>query len=141
LLLFDLDRFKDINDRHGHAVGDSVLTAFCATALEQLRLADLFVRMGGEEFACLLPGVTAFDALGIAERIRLVFETTIHTVGEEHLSATVSVGLAVGAAERTDLPSLLVRADRALYRAKNAGENRVASEENPASGGRISKGA
>ena len=129
LLLFDLDGFKGINDAHGHAVGDRVLTTFCQTAIAQLRPNDLFARMGGEEFACLLPDVTAQDAMAIAERVRLAFEATVHTIGEQGFGATVSVGVAFAAAERSDLPSLLVSADRALYRAKREGRNRVVSEE------------
>ena len=94
-----------------------------------MRPNDLFARMGGEEFACLLPDVTAQDAMAIAERVRLAFEATVHTIGEQSFGATVSVGVAFAAAERSDLPSLLVSADRALYRAKREGRNRVVSEE------------
>jgi diguanylate cyclase (GGDEF)-like protein len=129
LLLFDLDRFKAINDAHGHAAGDAVLVNFCSLATAQLRPTDLFARMGGEEFACLLPDLTTKVAWAVAERVRTAFDATVHTVGEKSFAATVSVGLAVAAAERSDLPSLLVSADRALYRAKKEGRNRVAADE------------
>jgi diguanylate cyclase (GGDEF)-like protein len=129
LLLFDLDRFKSINDDFGHAAGDAVLVTFCRVASAQLRPTDLFGRIGGEEFACLLTNVGAADALVVAERVRFAFEAAVHRSGEHSFGATVSVGIAVSAAEYSDLPSLLISADRALYRAKKDGRNRVAEEE------------
>jgi len=125
LLLFDLDRFKSINDRYGHAAGDQALVAFCRVATSELRPTDLFARLGGEEFGCLLPNVSRVDALSIAERIRVAFEATTHGAGEAPFVATVSVGMAVTDSSNIDLPSLLVTADRALYRAKQDGRNRV----------------
>lgn len=129
LLLFDLDRFKTINDEYGHAAGDAVLTTFCRVATAQLRPGDLFGRIGGEEFACLLVDVSAHDAALVAERVRFAFEAAVHGGGELSFGATVSVGLASSAAEYPDLPSLLISADRALYRAKRDGRNRVVAEE------------
>jgi diguanylate cyclase (GGDEF)-like protein len=128
LLLFDLDRFKGINDAFGHAAGDAVLLDFCKLAAEQLRPTDLFARIGGEEFACLLPDMIPKDAWSVAERIRQAFAARVQHSGDQSFSATVSVGLALAAADRSDLPSLLVSADRALYRAKKEGRNRVAAE-------------
>jgi diguanylate cyclase (GGDEF)-like protein len=81
LLLFDLDRFKSINDTYGHQTGDEVLTAFCRLATSMLRPTDLFGRIGGEEFASLLPGTEQQGALWLAERLRTAFEGTSHTVG------------------------------------------------------------
>jgi diguanylate cyclase (GGDEF)-like protein len=129
LLLFDLDRFKSINDEYGHAAGDSVLRSFCTVATAQLRPGDLFARIGGEEFACLLVDVGTKDARNIAERVRFAFEAEAQEGGEKGFGATVSAGLAASAAEYSDLPSLLISADRALYLAKKAGRNRVAEEE------------
>jgi diguanylate cyclase (GGDEF)-like protein len=129
LLLFDLDRFKSINDEHGHAAGDSVLRSFCTVATAQLRPGDLFARIGGEEFACVLVGVSAKVATIVAERVRFAFEGTTHRSGEHSFSATVSAGLAVSAAEYSDLPSLMISADRALYRAKKNGRNLVVEEQ------------
>jgi diguanylate cyclase (GGDEF)-like protein len=129
LLLFDLDRFKSINDEYGHAAGDSVLRSFCTVATAQLRPADLFARIGGEEFACLLVDVGAEDARCIAERVRFAFEAEPQQGGGNGFGATVSAGLAVSSAECSDLPSLLISADRALYRAKKAGRNRVVGED------------
>jgi diguanylate cyclase (GGDEF)-like protein len=125
LLLFDLDRFKDINDQYGHSAGDEALVAFCRVATSQLRPSDLFARLGGEEFGCLLPDTSPLDALSIAERIRVAFEVTTHGAGEVPFVVTVSIGMAVADSSNMDLPSLMVTADRALYRAKQEGRNRV----------------
>ncbi len=141
LLLFDLDQFKTINDEFGHAAGDAVLVTFCSISTAQLRPGDLFGRIGGEEFACLLVGASAADAVIVAERIRFAFEAAEHVSGQRSFGATVSVGLAAGSNEHPDLPSLLLSADRALYRAKKDGRNRVVEEEpshdRPAAGVRL----
>jgi len=125
LLLFDLDRFKNVNDEYGHAAGDEALVAFCRVATTQLRPTDLFARLGGEEFGCLLPDTPRPDGMAVAERVRIAFESTLHDVEGVPFSVTVSVGMAVSDSLNTDLPSLLVTADRALYRAKQQGRNRV----------------
>jgi diguanylate cyclase (GGDEF)-like protein len=125
LLMFDLDRFKSVNDRFGHHAGDAVLTAFCRVATSLLRPTDLFGRIGGEEFASLLPDTERQDALVVAERLRAAFEATPHRLPEGSLSATVSVGVAISDEESFDLSTLLDAADQALYRAKALGGNRV----------------
>jgi diguanylate cyclase (GGDEF)-like protein len=124
LLLFDLDRFKTVNDRFGHRVGDAVLTAFCQLTTALLRPTDLFGRIGGEEFACLLPDTGRQDALSLAERLRAAFERTSHEVAGP-LTVTVSVGVAIADDGSSDLDTLLDAADQALYRAKAMGRNRV----------------
>jgi diguanylate cyclase (GGDEF)-like protein len=131
LLMFDLDCFKDINDRYGHQAGDKVLIAFCQLSTSMLRPADLFGRIGGEEFASLLPDTEQQDALRLAERLRTAFEDTSHTLGRLPLSATVSVGLAVSDHANADLGALLKEADQALYRAKELDRNRVEISERP----------
>jgi diguanylate cyclase (GGDEF)-like protein len=125
LIMFDLDRFKTINDKFGHATGDQILVAFCRLATELLRANDLFGRIGGEEFASLLPNTTLQDALILAERIRTAFEGTSHTGAAQTLFATVSVGVAISGGTDADLEVFLKDADEALYRAKAAGRNRV----------------
>ena len=125
LLLFDLDRFKSINDKFGHSAGDAVLSAFCRLATSLLRPTDLFGRIGGEEFASLLPDTTRQDALLLAERLRTAFKATSHEVADQTLTATVCVGVAVSDDASSDLAALLDAADRALYRAKATGRNRV----------------
>jgi diguanylate cyclase (GGDEF)-like protein len=130
LIMFDLDRFKSINDRYGHQAGDEVLTAFCRLAASQLRPNELFGRIGGEEFASLLLDTERRDALRLAERVRAAFEAAYHAVGEHALSVTVSVGVAIADDSGLDLDALLKEADQALYRAKGAGGNCV--EQSPA---------
>ena len=125
VLVLDLDLFKSINDTFGHHTGDRVLCAFCDTAADTLRPNDLFGRMGGEEFACLLPGASAANALQVAERIRASFEGRRVNVGNHVSTSTVSIGIAMADNIGSDLVSVLAAADRALYQAKAKGRNRV----------------
>ena len=125
LILFDLDRFKSINDRYGHLTGDKVLTSFCRSATSHLRPNDLFGRIGGEEFASLLPDTGRHDALWLAERVRKAYEAFSHTTVQYAFRSTVSVGVAISDEKGTDLNALLNAADKALYRAKALGRNRV----------------
>ncbi len=124
LLLFDLDRFKEINDTAGHQAGDRVLQAFCALVAASIRPGDLFGRLGGEEFACLLANASMAHALHTAERLRREFAAMRFADLTEN--ATVSVGVAMASEAGRNLPALLAIADRALYRAKADGRNRVA---------------
>jgi len=125
LLLLDLDHFKQINDRHGHAGGDAALVQVAKCLTDNLRTIDLCARIGGEEFVALLPGYDGHRALEAAERIR----SRIEGLSLEHrgllLPLTTSVGVADLAPEDAVLEDLLARADRALYRAKQEGRNRV----------------
>jgi diguanylate cyclase (GGDEF)-like protein len=125
LLLFDLDRFKRINDTYGHHAGDAVLIEFCRLATSLLRPTDLFGRFGGEEFAGLLPDTGRQDALLLAERLRAALEATFHAVEGRTFTATVSIGVAISDQASADLDALLDAADQALYRAKVLGRNRV----------------
>jgi diguanylate cyclase (GGDEF)-like protein len=126
LIMFDLDRFKTINDKFGHGTGDEVLVAFCRLATAQLRDNDLFGRIGGEEFASLLPNTTRQDALSLAERVRAAVESASLRVGDHAIRATVSVGVVPLTNDASaDLAGLLDAADHALYRAKEAGRNCV----------------
>src|SRR5205823_903969 len=125
LLMFDLDNFKSINDRHGHLVGDEVLRLFAATVGTNMRDNDVVARLGGEEFVVMLPG-TVSDAVAAAERVRLAFEAAGRTVRAHELAATVSVGAACGA-PTANIAQLIGHADDALYRAKRHGRNRVES--------------
>jgi diguanylate cyclase (GGDEF)-like protein len=125
LILFDLDRFKSINDRYGHITGDEVLVSFCRLATSHLRPNDILGRIGGEEFASLLPDMGRRDALSLAERVRKAFEASIHTAGQYAFSSTVSVGVAIFDDVQSNLNALLSAADQELYRAKALGRNRV----------------
>jgi diguanylate cyclase (GGDEF)-like protein len=124
LLLFDLDRFKEVNDTAGHQGGDRVLQAFSNLVAASIRPGDLFARIGGEEFACLLADEPLTSALQLAERLRGRFAAM--KLAGLPTGLTVSVGVAMAGRTARDLSSLLAIADRALYRAKAEGRNRVA---------------
>ena len=124
LLLFDLDRFKEVNDTAGHQGGDRVLKAFCDLVGGAIGPRDLFGRLGGEEFGCLLADASMAQALQFAERLRGAF-AALRMPGID-AQPTVSVGVAMAGEAGRTLPALLATADRALYRAKAEGRNRVA---------------
>ena len=125
VLLADLDHFKSINDRFGHAVGDQVLRVFAEVASARLGPNDLIGRLGGEEFALVLYDCGSDQGLAIAERIRLSFEAAAADFGGRSISGTVSMGMAISEANLFDIPALLAQADEALYCAKERGRNRI----------------
>ncbi|MGZ5897847.1 MAG: GGDEF domain-containing protein, partial [Xanthobacteraceae bacterium] len=138
VLLADLDRFKTINDRFGHAIGDRVLQVFADTISRTLRAQDVSGRLGGEEFAILLPKTNASDAARVAERIRSSFSERAKSIGVHAVASTVSIGVATTSSPAATVTDLLAVADRALYRAKAEGRDRVvvidcarAGEETP----------
>ncbi len=124
LVLFDLDHFKRINDTFGHAMGDVVLKEFAATASRVMRTSDRLGRIGGEEFAMVLPGADASAAFVIADRIRDAFATACRVVEEAEVFATVSAGVATAHPNST-LDGLLRESDELLYQAKAQGRNLV----------------
>jgi diguanylate cyclase (GGDEF)-like protein/PAS domain S-box-containing protein len=129
LCLFDVDHFKGINDQHGHIAGDHALSAIARAAKGQLRVNDALGRLGGEEFAILLPNTDQAGALVLAERVRAAVERAVVQSGEpaeerDAIRVTVSLGVAELRADES-MESLLKRADRALYAAKDHGRNRV----------------
>ncbi len=126
VLAFDLDHFKSVNDRFGHAVGDDVLKVFAWVANSSVRATDFVARMGGEEFAVIFSG-TLEEGILVAERVRVAFENAGRKVSGHYLGATVSVGVAAHPSP-TNIDALLARADEALYAAKAAGRNRVEAE-------------
>jgi diguanylate cyclase (GGDEF)-like protein len=131
LLMFDLDRFKSINDSFGHQGGDAVLSTFCDVATATLRPGDLFGRLGGEEFACLMTDTSLREATAIANRIREAFERKSIRIGSDRTNATVSVGVAMPNEANWRLDQLFTAADRALYRAKAKGRNCVEAARTP----------
>ncbi len=130
LIMFDLDHFKSVNDRFGHAIGDSVLRVFANTAQGSVRATDLVGRLGGEEFVAMVPAAME-DACLVAERLRAAFEAVGKTVDTIAVGATVSSGLATSYKPEANIDALLLRADEALYLAKREGRNRFrcAAEE------------
>jgi len=132
VMIFDIDHFKSINDRFGHPAGDEILKLFAAVVVNSLRISDLSGRIGGEEFAALLP-CSLEEAVIVAERVREAFEGSGIVDDTGAVATTVSIGVAGGPAG-TELEVLLAAADTALYQAKRSGRNRVeAAEELPLS--------
>jgi diguanylate cyclase (GGDEF)-like protein len=126
LMFLDLDHFKSLNDRFGHAGGDDVLMTFVSVVHDNIRPTDFLFRFGGEEFCCLLPHTGTEQAHRVAERIRHRFEMTTVDVAGVPVQATVSLGIASTETFGYDLDTLIRRADLAVYAAKRAGRNRVA---------------
>jgi diguanylate cyclase (GGDEF)-like protein len=124
-MMVDVDHFKLINDNFGHAVGDQVLQQISARIHNNVRKVDIVGRYGGDEFGILLPELDIFSAVNVAERLRKKMEEAPFIVGDEIVLATISVGVAKIMPEMPNLDALLVRADHALYLAKNGGRNRV----------------
>jgi diguanylate cyclase (GGDEF)-like protein len=125
VMLLDLDNFKSINDRFGHAVGDRVLQVFAEAAGNCMRRNDLFGRLGGEEFAALLVDASRDRAIAVADEIRRAFADATHEVDGRPVTATVSIGVVISYDAVLDVSALLAQADHALYRAKDNGRNRV----------------
>jgi diguanylate cyclase (GGDEF)-like protein len=126
VLMLDLDHFKQVNDRRGHAAGDRVLQQFADVLRAHVRTTDAVARVGGEEFCAVLVGVDRDRARAIAERIRAGFETAAIPIGADDAIATVSIGMATAGSTET-FTSVLNRADAALYKAKRGGRNQVQS--------------
>jgi diguanylate cyclase (GGDEF)-like protein len=125
VMLVDLDNFKSINDRFGHAIGDKVLQIFAETAVQSVRPSDFVGRLGGEEFAAVLHNIGRERAMVIAERMRSAFAEATSTVSGCAIGATASVGMVFSDRADFDASELLVQADKALYEAKERGRNRV----------------
>lgn len=124
-LMFDLDHFKEINDTFGHEAGDRVLQDFAEICTAGLRRADIFGRMGGEEFAALVVEAEAEEALAVAERIRKNFAKTSIAREETEIQLSVSIGISRLDPETGSLEAAYAGADKALYKAKDQGRNRV----------------
>lgn len=125
LLVIDCDHFKQVNDGYGHAVGDLALQTLAILGQEVMRSCDIFARMGGEEFAILLPETSLEQAAAVAERLRLAVAKHPLETFAGNLHFTVSIGVSQLESGDLTVESLLVRADNALYAAKHAGRNRV----------------
>jgi diguanylate cyclase (GGDEF)-like protein len=125
LMIIDVDHFKRINDDFGHATGDLALIETVSRIRASLRTEDLVGRIGGEEFVAVMPNTDGPSALAAANRTRMAFASAVMSLGRGEPLVTVSVGVAVLAAEDTQFSDLLLRADHAMYSAKAAGRDRV----------------
>ena len=137
--MIDLDRFKAVNDTHGHPAGDRLLVAFARLAHDYLPPTSLVCRVGGGAFAAVLPGADAPRAGGVADEIRALFSHLAVAGPQGPVRTTVSIGIALAGDEMADdgargggLAALLARADQCLCAAKHAGRDRVVAEGNPA---------
>ena len=140
VLMLDIDHFKRINDEHGHAVGDVVLRHLGALICQALRKVDVPGRVGGEEFAILLPGTDMASAAVFAERLRArVADSSLSIDGGVLLCVTVSIGMAAMSGTDAGCDAVLARADEALYRAKRAGRNRVEHHDGDGTGDVLSQ--
>jgi diguanylate cyclase (GGDEF)-like protein len=125
LVLLDVDRLRSVNERHGHAAGDAVLVAIANACMSTMRKSDIFGRIGGEEFALLLPETDAETARAVAERLRKMVDATIVETNGGDVRTTISCGVAPLPAVAEGAAAWLSEADIALYEAKHAGRNRV----------------
>lgn len=125
LCIIDVDLFKPVNDRYGHISGDEVLRQIAMIVKQHVRSDDIAARIGGEEFAVLLPESDATATAAFAERLRAAVEAVTFSPGGECQKITVSIGVAALAHPQGSRPSLMAAADAALYRAKREGRNRV----------------
>ncbi|SHM05923.1 GGDEF domain-containing protein [Roseibium suaedae] len=125
VLVFDLDYFKQVNDLYGHHAGDSVLREFSQLMRDNMRSVDLFGRLGGEEFAAVLPGVSPLRMSQIADRLRQTVQDHKFILKGQMISITTSIGMVHTSTAGHDLEALLIKADDALYQAKGTGRNRI----------------
>lgn len=124
-LMIDIDRFKEINDHYGHLVGDSILSAVARCVKENIRQIDFIGKYGGEEFGVFLSETSEEGALFVAERIRKAIESKAVKAYDEQLQVTISIGIAVLPQSGKELSVLIDNADKALYKAKETGRNKV----------------
>ena len=125
-LMIDIDKFKLINDNYGHKIGDEILKLMAQTTQGLLRKSDVFGRLGGEEFAAILPNTSIRGAKKVAEHIRSEIEALEYcSTNKKRVKFTVSIGVSVLSSNESDLNSLLHKADLALYEAKRNGRNRI----------------
>lgn len=125
IMVFDLDNFKHINDKYGHAAGDNVLKAFVLNVQPYRRNYDTFARIGGEEFALLLPNTNKHNANLIAERIRASIEDLVISFEDLLINVTVSIGVTENNSEMKSIDKIMENADKCLYHAKCNGRNQV----------------
>jgi diguanylate cyclase (GGDEF)-like protein len=146
VLLFDLDRFKLVNDQYGHAVGDRTLQIFAEIAKAHIGEAGTVGRWGGDEFVAVIPNTSREIAATIAERIQVALERAAADIDGRLVGATVSTGMAFSSHGAFELPAMLLQADQALYRAKSEGRNRLvmampdaaaSDEQEPPSAGKM----
>ncbi len=126
VIMLDIDNFKKINDTYGHAAGDEVIRRLAQICIDNIRKSDVLGRLGGEEFAILMPETSAENAQIAAEKLRTALEDTPVAFNGHDITFTVSLGLTLASPDDEEMFQVVNRADEALYRAKNGGRNQVA---------------
>lgn len=125
MIMFDVDKFKAVNDSYGHLAGDQLLAEVGKRLAEQLRTSDVKCRYGGDEFLLILPDTPAGGARQVAESLRYELSRISLSAGDAQITMTISAGVVTAAKNELDAQALIARADKALYRAKHAGRDRV----------------
>jgi diguanylate cyclase (GGDEF)-like protein len=125
MLMVDIDHFKQVNDRYGHAVGDEAIIAVAKACASGKRQSDIVGRLGGEEFAVLLPETDLAQAAIVAERLRNTIAAQVMMAHKVHFKVTVSIGIAAASLSMSGFDVLMRAADQALYQAKDQGRNCV----------------
>ena len=126
--MIDIDHFKIVNDTYGHIVGDKIIVLIAKTIASTIRIGDVMIRYGGEEFLCVLPGASQQDAHFVAERIRVLVKDTILKNDNQEIRVTVSLGtVSYPNKDINDIQQFINMADEAMYNAKESGRNRVVS--------------
>lgn len=129
--MVDIDHFKSVNDRFGHAAGDTVLCQVAEVLRRSIRKSDKVSRIGGEEFVILLREIARDDLLAFAERLRVAMKTLVIESGDATIGITVSIGVAQVQDGEADIQALIQRADEALYAAKKGGRDCVRATSRP----------
>lgn len=129
--MIDIDHFKAVNDRHGHAAGDTVIRALGAALAGAIRVGECAGRIGGEEFAVFLPDAGSDQGMALAHRVQALVRSMRPRAGDLPLEVTVSIGVASTHGAPCTLDELLARADKAMYLAKREGRNRVVLSDDP----------
>ncbi len=131
LMILDIDYFKVVNDNFGHSAGDELLKQIQKRISENIRVTDLLVRFGGEEFVVVMPDASVSDAYAVAERIRKIIATEPFALSDKNTTHNVTVSIGITEMQKSDLDNIkkfIVRADRYLYKAKNSGRNKVVTD-------------
>jgi diguanylate cyclase (GGDEF)-like protein len=129
MIMFDVDKFKTVNDTYGHLAGDQLLAEVGKRLGELLRTSDVKCRYGGDEFLLILPDTPAAGSRQLAESLRREMSHIALPTAEGELTVTVSLGVVTAVKDEMDAQALIARADKALYRAKHSGRNRVFADE------------
>lgn len=129
IMMIDIDHFKNVNDTHGHMIGDQVIQELSRSIVKVIRRSDMAARIGGDEFAAILPETSSQDVRVLADRLRSSCSNNVLSLDGQELQFSVSIGIAEHNGDETSISQVISRADGALYQAKNKGRNSVVVSE------------